>query len=186
MALTQSKDQILSTAERFNAASVMTDLRRRVGDREFGYRAQALFAHVLLRIGGQVEEIRHQGHPDIIGRLVDKRVLIEVEVASATSRVHILKAEDVTAVASTDGHSMGLLAVLDCAVPIRWIVIGWDVLKLRPIGTISLTTLQAIADQGLSARCTLEFVRLVESNKMNLQNLTFHLLRLRALRGDVV
>src|SRR5947209_3953489 len=50
-------------------ACVLSSLRAEVGDIEFGYRAQGLFAQVLRRVGANVREIRHQGHPDIIADL---------------------------------------------------------------------------------------------------------------------
>ena len=50
-----------------SANHILARLRDEVGDSEFGYRLQALFAHVLGRLGASILEVNAQGHPDIRG-----------------------------------------------------------------------------------------------------------------------
>ena len=50
---------------RYEAAKLLTDLRNDVGYPRFGLVVQALFAHVLLRLGGDVLDVKKPGHPDI-------------------------------------------------------------------------------------------------------------------------
>jgi len=176
----------LHSASGSSIASILTDLRRKVGNSEFGYRTQGLFAHVLMAIGADVEEIRSQGHPDIVARLEGQRLLIEIEVTSTTSRHHVIKVDDIQAISTNIPGEIGMLAVLDCAIPIRWIVIDSKVLSPDRKGVILLTTLQAMSNQSLSRRCTEAFSRLIEAHCIDLPNLTFNLLCSRALRKQVL
>jgi hypothetical protein len=176
----------LHSASGFSLASILGNLRREVGDGEFGYRTQGLFAHVLMALGANVEEIRPQGHPDIVAKLEGQRVLVEVEVASATSRNHVIKLDDLEAISTRIPGESGVLAVLDCAVPIRWIVVDSKTLSRDRKGVILLSTLLAMANQSLSRRCTEAFKSLVECHCLEMKNLTFNLLCARALRGQTL
>ena len=75
-------------------AAILRRLRAEVGDIEFGYRAQGLFAHVLKQIGASVVEVRNQGHPDITVLLGGRLTRVEVEIASIGERYHVIKADD--------------------------------------------------------------------------------------------
>ena len=58
------------------AAECIENLHLTISSGKFGYKVQALAAHVLLRLNFQIEEINQSGHPDIIAtRGMDKASL---------------------------------------------------------------------------------------------------------------
>ena len=164
-------------------AAVLRHLRAEVGDVEFGFRAQALFAHVLKQIGAYVVDVRHKGHPDIIVRLRGRLTRVEVEVASMGERYHVIKADDAKAVASTARGEQGYLAVLDIAEPVRWAPIEYSRFR-HQLGRRPLATLHALADRELARECNEAFAEIVIGAAERLPALTFHLLRERALLRD--
>lgn len=165
------------------AHRIVDELRAGVGDIEFGYRIQGFLAHVLMRLGAHVVELNAQGHPDLVVNL-DGRIPIEVEAAPALVRIHTVKCEDIDAIQGTE--KSGYLAVLDCALPLSWIMLGHEQLKRHGPGSVSLVTLRAMSENEFSSLCTEEFIRLITENRDRLLNLTFHLMRERALRGQSV
>ena len=161
-------------------AAILRRLRADVGDIEFGYRAQGLFAHVLKQIGASVVEIRHQGHPDIIVLLRGQLTRVEVEIASMGKRYHVIKADDAEAVAPIERHERGYLAVLDIAEPVRWATIEHS--RIRPrLGRQPLATLHALAHRELARACTDAFAEIVIADAERLPALTFRLLCQRVL-----
>ena len=161
-------------------AAILRWLRAEVGDIEFGYRAQGLFAHVLKRIGASVVDVRNQGHPDIIVLLEGQLTRVEVEIASMGQRYHVIKADDAEAVAPTDRGEQGYLAVLDIAEPVRWAPIEHARFCHR-LGRQPLATLHALAHQELARASNEAFAEMMIADAERLPALTFHLLRQRVL-----
>lgn len=161
-------------------AAILRRLRADVGDREFGYRAQGLFAHVLKQIGGSVIDVKSQGHPDIVIRLGGRLTRVEVEIASMGERYHVIKTEDAEAVAPIDPSEQGYLAVLDIAEPVRWAPIEHARLCHR-LGRQPLSTLHALAHRELASECNQAFSELIIAEAERLPALTFHLLCQRIL-----
>ncbi len=164
-------------------AAVLRQLRAEVGDIEFGYRAQGLFALVLKQIGASVLEVRNRGHPDIIARLGGRLTRVEVEIAPMSERHHVIKADDVRSVAPTKHGEQGYLAVLDIAEPVRWAPIEYSRIRTRR-GRRPLATIHALAHRKLARECNEAFVEMIIANMEGMQALTFRLLRQRALRHD--
>ena len=161
-------------------AAILRRLRAEVGNIEFGYRAQGLFAHVLKVIGASVVEVRSQGHPDIIVLFEGRLTRVEVEVASMSERYHVIKADDAEAVAPTVRNEQGYLAVLDIAEPVRWAPIEYS--RIRPrLGRQPLATLHALAHPELARACNDAFAEFIIANAERLPALTFHLLCQRVL-----
>jgi hypothetical protein len=156
-------------------------LRAAVGDGEFGYRAQALFAHVLKRIGASVLEVRSQGHPDIVASLNGHLTRFEIEIASKADRHHVIKNDDLQSIAPMLPNERGYLAVLDMAEPMRWAVLEHGRAEGR-LGRTPMTTLHAVADRDLSKACNVAFSGLILESAERLRALTFHLLCDRVLR----
>ena len=183
-ALHQSRGQFLS-AHVEPLDSVLNRLRTEVGDIEFGYRAQGLFACALRRIGVRVLAINHQGHPDIVANLNGRVARFEVEIAPASERYHTIKGDDLVSIRPVHESEAGFLAILDSAHPIRWAVIEHSRIQNR-LGRWPLSTLHGIADADLSKQCTEAFCEILSVNSRKLQALTFHLLCTRAMRGESV
>lgn len=170
--------------DRAGIATALRRLRTDVGDIEFGFRAQGLFAHVLKQIGADVLEVRHQGHPDIIAQFSGRLTRVEVEIASMDKRYHVIKADDAEAIAPTERHERGYLAVLDIVEPIRWAPIAYSRIRRR-LGRQPLATLHALADGELASACNDAFAEIIMANAERLPALTFRLLCQRVLlRND--
>ena len=163
-------------------AAILRRLRAEVGDIEFGYRAQGLFAYVLKQIGASVVDVKNQGHPDIIVLLGGRLTRVEVEIASMGERYHVIKMDDAEAVAPTSVKEQGYLAVLDIAAPVRWAPIEYSRFRHR-LGRQPLATLHALAHRELARACNDAFVEIIISNAERLPALTFHLLCQRILNA---
>jgi hypothetical protein len=161
-------------------------LRQEVGDGEFGFRAQGLLAHVLLRLGARITVINAQGHPDIEALFGEQHLVIEVEITRLTGRDHVLKADDLASICPRARGMTGYLAILDCVLPVKWLLVNHNRLRYRSLGVISLSTVRAVSDKALSEECTREFAKLILECEDRLENLTFHLLAARALSGEPV
>ena len=166
-----------------HVAAILRRLRAEVGDIEFGYRAQGLFAHVLVRIGACVLEVRNRGHPDIIARLGGRLTRVEVEIAPMGERYHVIKADDAQAVAPIERNEHGYLAVLDIAEPVRWAPIEYSRIRRR-LGRQPLATIHALAHRELARACNDAFAEIITTNAERLPALTFRLLCQRVLPGN--
>lgn len=111
--------------EQLELAKILTELRREIGDGEFGFRSQALFAHTLPRLGGTIRTINAQGHPDIVANIGGTEIVFEVEITHSAKRKHVLKCEDPEAIKPIVQSSTGYLAVLDCALPAKWVLLNF-------------------------------------------------------------
>lgn len=154
-------------------SALLRRLRTDVGDIEFGYRAQGLFAHVLKEIGASVLEVRNTGHPDIVARLEGRLTRVEVEITSVGKRHHVIKQDDAQAVAPTgDRNERGYLVVLDIAEPVRWAPMEYSRIRHR-LGRQSIATLHALADRELARTCNEAFAEIIIANAERLPALTF-------------
>lgn len=167
-----------------SAKALLDELRSEYGDSNFGYRVQGLMAHVLLRCGCEILAVNAQGHPDILARLGDTRLLVQVKSTAhrGANANFELGAEDLQGI-TPRSHEAGYLAVLDCAEPVSWILVRHD--RLRPFlgRPVHLATLRAESDVPLSADCTEAFLEIMSSSGARLRNVGFAILASRALRG---
>ena len=165
-------------------AELLLDLRRRVGDVEYGYRIQGFFAHVLMLLGAEIIELNAQGHPDIVATLDSHTVFVEVEASHSVSGRHVIKIEDIESIRPKLSGDSGYLAVLDAAVPVRWALLEYKRLRLHGPSALRLASMHAVAHQHFSQECTATFIAMVLENEQALANLSFHLLADRVRRGD--
>ena len=169
----------------FTAKAVLDDLRRQCGDGEFGYRMQAFFAHVLLRLGARVTMINTHGHPDISAKLSTGDCVIQVKTVAHGSSNHRFQASttDLDGIRSTP-TCRGYLAILDCAVPVGWHLIEAERATSLIGPPAQIATLRAMRTEPLSTECTDVFLELIETEKRRLALLSYRLLADRALRGE--
>jgi hypothetical protein len=151
---------------------------------EFGYRMQGMFAHVLIRLGARIGEINSQGHPDIRAELGDRELLIQVKTVLHRSHLTMfnLSHDDLWGISAV-GRREGLLAVLDCGEPAQWVVIPAERASALIGQPVHLATLQAIGRHEFSIDCTEEFSEMIRAHRERLPNLTYSVLRSRALSG---
>ena len=164
---------VLTDTTRISAT--LRRLRAEVGDIEFGYRAQGLFAHVLKQIGASVLEVKNRGHPDIVALLAGRLTRVEVEIAPMGERCHVIKTDDVQAVAPRELNQQGYLAILDIVEPVRWAPIEYSRIRRR-LGKQPLATLHALAEPKLAKSCNEAFESFIMANAERLPALTFRLL----------
>ena len=172
------------TNSQYQIKPVLDNLRSTCGDSEFGYRMQALFAHVMIGLGAVITEINAQGHPDIRAKIGDRDLLIQVKTSkhSSSATEFELSEADFRGI-STQGTSEGILAYLDCAEPVNWIVVP-NARARRLVGkSVHVATLRADADELFSDECTEVFTEIILNFKDRLGNLTYSILRRRALEG---
>jgi hypothetical protein len=169
----------------FLVKAILDRLRSECGHSEFGYRMQAILAHVLLRLGARILEINPQGHPDIAAEFLGRHIRIQVKAvlhSDAGSELTI-GPEDYAGIALT-GYADGYLAVLDCALPVSWLLIPADRVRLVVARPALLATFRADCQEPLSTECTDVFFELISEAEKRLPLLTFRLLANRALRGE--
>ena len=164
---------------------LLESLRQKCGDAEFGYRIQALFAHTIMRQGWSILAINAKGHPDIRAQAPDDEVLIQVKShshRSADASVE-LSHDDVEGIRAI-GRRTGWFALLDCAIPVQWVLITGDravSLLGRPM---HLATLQANCNLEMSESCNKHFYDIVLDNHVRLPTLSFQVLCHRALSNN--
>lgn len=166
---------------------VLSELRRHCGDSEFGYRMQALFAHLMIRQGARVLEINAQGHPDIRARFGDLEMLVQVKTVahrSSTSLLQLLKS-DLSGTTAL-GRRTGFFAILDCAEPAQWLVIPNEYAKAFAGRAAHIATLRALRDVARSEDYNADFDQIIIANRRRLQYLSYRLLCTRALSNHPI
>ena len=166
----------------YDAAGLLANLRTEVGFRTYGLVVQALFAHVLKKLGGVVLEINNPGHPDIRMVLGGMRYNIEVETASRKTLPRQLERGDLDVLLVDDEDERGYYCVLDSGPPISWLCVDVASLGQRVHGELRISLLRSYSDRELSTDCTLEFSELVVSQGRLLSRLTYEQLRHQVLR----
>lgn len=176
-------DPGLISNESYRVYKILNELRENVGDSEFGYRVQGLFAATLVSLDVKILKIKSQGHPDIKGIKENKTIKFEVEVVLGESRKRIIDKEDIEAIKPHNKDEKGYIAVLYCRYPPEWLLIDYNRLKRRVSERISIITMKCLSDKEFSKEFTGCFYKLILSNASRLFTFTFHLLRNKALEG---
>ena len=136
----------------------------------------------LMRLGWSILEVNAKGHPDIRARVGDHEALIQVKTLhhrSANALIE-LSSDDALGVLAI-GRRVGWFAVLDCAVPVQWLMIGRKRAMRLIAAPMRLATLRANCDLEFSNECNEHFRQIVSENQARLGNLSYTVLRNRAL-----
>jgi len=171
--------------EHFAVKPLLDSLRAECGDAQFGYRMQGLFAHTLMRLGASILEVNAQGHPDVKARIADELLLAQVKSAQhrGPCSVFQLSGSDLAGIAPGE-HAIGYLAFLDCADPVSWFLVDFNVARQFLNHAVPIAVLRAAQQRQISDDCTAEFVEMILSLKARLNRLTFPLLARRAIEGS--
>ena len=167
----------------YEAAKLLRDLRNDVGFSKFGLVTQGLFAHVLLRLGGNVVDVKNPGHPDIRAILEGQLYNIEVEHATRKTLPRQLDPGDIDVLQDRREGERGYFCVLDCGPPIAWLCVDVASLGSRADGELRLSLLRGYSNREMSLDCTVEFSRLVAKEASALHRLSYDMLRREALSG---
>jgi hypothetical protein len=167
----------------YDAARVLAELRTEIGLSSFGLVVQALFAHVLVRLGANVLDIKNPGHPDISVILGGQLHNIEVEAATRKSITRRLQSGDLEVLQCRGEGEYGFFCVLDCGPPAVWLCVDVAALGNRANEDLHLSLLRAYSDHDYSNDCTALFSELVVREAQHLPHLSFAQLRKEALDG---
>ena len=167
----------------YDAARLLAEFRDDVGSPKFGLVVQALFAHVLLRLGGEILDIRTPGHPDIRAILAGQLHNIEVETAKRKTVPRQLERGDLGVLQVSKDEGYGYFCVLDCGPPIAWLCVDVASLGRRASEELHLSLLRGYCNREFSVDCTYLFSDLVTREARNLRYMTYDQLRQEALSG---
>lgn len=162
------------------AADCIEGLRLSVEPSEFGFKVQALAAHVLLRLNFGVDEVNQSGHPDIVATRGTDKLHIEVEAEVASPRPRQLKKADFDALTDLPMGAGYFALAISFPTP-RWIVVPAERLKHR--GPCSNVLLEALSDSELSKDWTYAYIDLLNQECRRIRRSSFRDLCVRALSG---
>jgi len=162
---------------------ILNELCENVGDSEFGYRVQGLFAATLVCLDVKILEIKPQGHPDIIGMKENEIIKFEVEAVLGKSKMKIVDKEDIEAIKPHNKGEEAYIAVLYCRFSSKWLLIDYNHLKRRISECISIITMKCLSNKKFSNEFNECFYKLILSNASRLFTFTFHLLCEKAREG---
>ncbi len=162
------------------ATECIEQMRLSVEPSEFGYKVQALAAHVLLRLDCQVQEINQYGHPDITATRGMEELRFEIEAEVSGPRPRQLTNEDFASLIDSSG-AVGYFALAISFPSPRWIVVPAERLKdRRPSSNVLL---EALSDRNLSGAWTFEYLDLLHKECRRIRRASFGTLCARALAG---
>ena len=162
------------------AADCIDYLRLNLSAAEFGYKMQAVAAHVLLRLNYQVQDIRSSGHPDIIATRGIEELRFEIEAEVVGSRPRQLTNDDFNSLVEVSG-AVGYFALAIRSPTPRWVVVPAERLQGRkPCYSVLLDVL---SDSGFSDAWTYEYISLLSEKCRQIRQASFKSLCDRALAG---
>lgn len=162
------------------ATDCIEDLRLSVSPSQFGYKVQALAAHVLVRLEFQVEQVNRSGHPDIVATSGMDRMNFEVEAQFGRPRRRQLTKDDFSALTDVPG-GLGYFALAIGFPTPRWVVVPADRLKRR--NACSNVLLEALSDSEFSEAWTSAYIELLKQKCGRIRRASFGTLCERALSG---
>ena len=178
------KDRVSKMSQlAYDAAQILGDLKIEISPSRFGLIVQALFAHVLVRFGARVLDIRNPGHPDISAILNGSLHNIEVEAAGRRTTIRRLQPGDLEVLQCRGDGEYGFFCVLDCGPPVAWLCVDVANLGGRVNEGLHLSLLRAYSDYDYSSDCTAQFSELLVKEARHLPYLTYGQLRKEALNG---
>lgn len=165
-----------------NAVDCLTRLRSKSSPAEFGYKVQALAAHVLLILDHRVVEVSPQGHPDIVSVKDGQEFRFEVEAEVIGSRRRMLTPSDIEGLHSDTG-AIGYFALAVSFPRPYWVLVPAQRLARRsmPAGN---ALLEALSDKVLSSKWTDEYLLMVNRSCREILHRSFDQLVRRAQRGS--
>jgi hypothetical protein len=155
-------------------------LRSETSAGEFGYKIQAIAAHVLVSLRHRVVEVNNSGHPDIVSQKDGREFRFEVEAEVTGSRKHMLTRPDFEGLLGS-----GVVGYFALAVSFPrpyWVLVPARLLVRRklPAGN---ALLKALSDKSFSSDWTREYVSLISRSCSEILNRSFDQLVRRAREG---
>ena len=170
----------MNSLTELHATECIENLRLNVSPVEFGYKVQALAAHVLLRLNCQIEAINQSGHPDIIATLAGREMRFEIEAEVAGPRPRQLTEDDFDSLIGVSG-AVGYYALAVSFPTPYWILVpAKRLISRKPSSNVLL---EALSDKDFSDAWTYEYVNLLNEECRRVRRLSFGALCERALVG---
>ena len=170
----------MDDAAALRAFNCIEDLRLSASPSEFGYKMQALAAHVLIRLNYRIEEINPSGHPDIVATRGLEWLHFEVEAEVGGQRRRQLTAADFASLVEVPGV-VGYFALAITFPTPRWILVPAERLVGRKPSLHVL--LEALSDRGFSDAWTYEYVNMLNQECRRVRRTSFKALCTRAKAG---
>lgn len=147
---------------------------------EFGYKIQALAAHVLLRLNHRVTTVNATRHPDVVTVKGEREFRFEVEAEVSGVKKALLTPADFAGLLSPGGFGFFALAV-SFPRPF-WVLVPAESLARRnkPAGH---ALLKALSDKAFSSAWTHEYVSLLGRSCRDVLDRSFDQLVQRAIDG---
>ena len=171
----------MNSCAALDARECIECIRSRTSASKFGYKIQALAAHVLLGLGYRVDQVNHSGHPDIVANLGGRQFHFEVEAEVMGPRPRKLTDDDLTSLTNIP-NTVGYFAFAICYPTPYWVLVPASKLIHRKLPS-SKMLLEALSDTEFSEDWTDEFVRLLNSACRRIKLATFSDLSQMALAG---
>ena len=162
------------------ATECIEQMRLSIEPSEFGYKVQALAAHVLLRLDCKVQEINQYGHPDIVATRGMEELRFEIESEVGGPRPRQLTNKDFASLIDSSG-AVGYFALAISFPTPRWIVV--PAVRLKDRRPSSNVLLESLSDRSYSEAWTSEYLSLLSDECRRIQRSSFAMLRERALSG---
>ena len=170
----------MTSPEHVVAVDCLERLRSETTTGEFGYKIQALAAHVLLRQNHRVLKVNQKGHPDIVSVKDGQEFRFEVEAEVIGSKKRMLTSSDFEGLIDT-----GVVGYFALAVSFPrpyWVLAPARRLKRRnsPAGN---ALLEALSDKVFSSDWTSEYLSLIGRSCREILDRSFDQLVRRAIDG---
>lgn len=162
------------------AADCLMRLKSRTSAGEFGYKIQAIAAHVLLGLKHQVLAVNPRGHPDIVSVKDGREARFEVEAEVIGRKRRMLTQADFDGLVGEEADGYFALAV-SFPRP-HWIVVPAPRLARRKSPAVN-SLLVALSDKELSSSWTEEYVSLIGRSCRDVLDRSFDQLVRRATEG---
>ena len=165
-----------------DAIECIERIRSGISAVEFGYKIQALAAHVLLRLDYRIEAVNRAGHPDIVAIRGEREFRFEVEAEAFGPRPRQLTAADFASLIETP-NIVGYYALTISFPKPYWVLVPASILACRTRPSANML-LEALSDKEYSAEWTREYVGLLQDACRQISLASFSDLCKMALGGQ--
>ena len=178
-----ARNWILSTHSEIDSGAdeCVERIRLSISAVQFGYKIQALGAHVLLRLGYDIVAVNSSGHPDIVAIKGGKEIRFEVEAEVTGPRLRMLKDADFKSLISGP-NVIGYYALAVSFPTPYWVLVPASRLFDRNLPAANVL-LEALSDRQYSAEWTREYRRLLHGACRQIRLASFNDLSRMALAG---
>lgn len=152
------------------AVECIERIRFSIPSPEFGYKIQALAAHVLLRLGYTVTAVNQQGHPDIAAVRSGNEFHFEVEAQAGNPRLRQLYESDFASLIGV-GNVAGYYALSISFPRPYWVIVPASKLVGRPPSPNIL--MEALSDSEYSAEWTRQYIGMLREKCRLIRLATF-------------